>query len=254
MEEKKQHVQVPKMNLKDDHLNNLDPYVYAWIKRFMNNESKQAFPSVQTLCNKTGLYRETITASVDRLEAAGYIKVIRQLGKPNIYVFNDYKKFEIFSYDFLDNQELTPKNKAYLVASQQYMFKSPKTNSGSIKFDTRKFANMINLSLPTMRKQEKELQDKGVLVINPTNQLELIEADGQIIPSTGLYIDERIYNFNNFCNVLALKFLEQDEKIDKNTDDIAVLKDELSDTKTKLAKALQEIENLKNQKEMKIIL
>lgn len=119
-----QHIQVPKMNLKQEGLLITDPYVYACIKKFMNNETKQAFPSNKTLVEISGLNSKTIMASINRLEKAGYFTIKREMGKPNIYTFNDYKQFEIFSYDFLDNPDLTPKEKSYLVASQQFMFKN----------------------------------------------------------------------------------------------------------------------------------
>ena len=92
-----------------------DPYVYACIKKYMNKETKQAYPSIQTLIEITGLNKKTILAAIDRLEKSGYFKVIRRAGSSNIYIFDDYKKFEIFSYDFLDTKELSSKAKSYLV-------------------------------------------------------------------------------------------------------------------------------------------
>ena len=58
-----QHIQVPRMHLKEEGLITIDPYVYACIKKFMNSETKEAFPSNKTLVEVTGLASKTIIAS-----------------------------------------------------------------------------------------------------------------------------------------------------------------------------------------------
>lgn len=202
--ENKQHVEIPSVDLKENGLENIDPYVYACIKRYMNAKTKQSFPSLQSLIKDSQLSKSTIVKSIKRLESAGFIKVIKEFGKSNTYVFNDVKKFEMFSYDFLDKKDLTPKEKAYLVASQQFMFKGEKL--GGITFSSQKLADNIGLSLPTLRKCEQSLEEKGILTKN------LIKRDN----STGLGVYERVYDFDKFANLIALKFYEQDEKLDQH--------------------------------------
>lgn len=51
---------------------------------------------------------------VGRLEGAGYIS-IRNIKKVNHYTFSDINKFEIYSFEFLDNKEISPKEKAYMI-------------------------------------------------------------------------------------------------------------------------------------------
>lgn len=210
-----QHIQVPKMNLRREGLTINDPFVYACIKKFMNNETKQAFPSNNTLVEVSGLNSKTITASINRLEKAGYFTVKREMGKPNIYTFNDYKQFEIFSYDFIDNPDLTPKEKSYLVASQQFMFKNAETMQGKISLSADKFANGIGLSLPTLRKYENSLKEKEVLTTVP------IKRDN----ATGLAVEARLYDFDKILNVIACKFNQHDQQIAQNTHDIKMLQD-----------------------------
>lgn len=221
-----QHIQVPKMNLKTEGLEINDPYVYACIKKYMNQHTKEAFPSNNTLVKVTGLASKTIIASIARLEKAGYITVVREYGKTNIYKFNDYKQFEIFSYDFLDNKNLDPKEKAYLVASQQYMFKNDSTLTGQISFPTEKFAECIGLSLPTLRKYEASLKEKNILSLIPSKR------EG----SSGLPVDIRSYDFQEMVNIIACKFQEHDKAIEQNSYDIKVLQQTVEELQKKLAR------------------
>lgn len=208
-----QHIQVPKMNLKEEGLTINDPYVYACIKKFMNNETKQAFPAIDTLVEVSGLSNKTIVASIKRLEKAKYFTIKREMGKPNIYTFNEYKQFEIFSYEFLDNPDLTPKEKSYLVASQQYMFKNANLLQGKITLSSEKFADCVGLTLPTLRKYEKELKKKEVLTTIPIGRNNW----------HGLAVEARYYDFTKILNVIACKFQEQDQKIEQNSKDIETL-------------------------------
>lgn len=214
MEESKQHVQVPNMDLKEQGLTNSDPYIYACIKRHMNGETKEAFPEVRTIAKESGLNKETIWNSVKRLEAAGYIKIKRAPGKSNTYIFNDYTKFEIFSFDCLDNPELSVKEKSYLIATQQYMFKNTDLMNGNITFTNKELATKIGLSLNTLKKYERSLEEKHILTLVPTQNRD---------PETGLNVYQRVYNFNEYMNIIALKFLETDDKINNHEDRIAAL-------------------------------
>lgn len=236
-----QHVQVPQMHLKSEGLLHNDPFIYACIKRYMNNTTKTAFPSINTIVKDTQLNKQTILNSIDRLSKAGYLQIIKTLGKVNEYKFNDYKKFEIFSYEFLDNPNLTSKEKAYLVATQQFMFKDSESNTGTVKFDNTQFAEAIGLSISALKKREKELQKDNILTLVQSNQKELIQIDNIRIPSTGYNICYRLYDFNEFCNTLALKFNQIDDRVDSVEDKlekalarIAVLETQIQEKQTGL--------------------
>ena len=222
-----QHVQVPNMDLKADGLDIIDPFVYASIKRFMNNETKIAFPSVNTLIRITGLSRPTLTKSINRLSDSGYITIIREYGKANQYLFNEYKKFECFSYDFLDMPELSAMEKAYLVIAQPHMIdKDEISQTGKIHYDQQTFANLMGISLPTLRKIEKHLQELHILKMESTDQKELMLVNATYIPSTGFNLYDRVYSFPAFCNELVFKIQEHDVKLDKHEAEIHQLKEE----------------------------
>lgn len=216
-----QHVQVPNMDLKSEGLTSVDPFVYACIKRYMNGKTHQSFPSMSTLTKDSGLTKPTLIKAVERLEKAGYISVKREFGKSSVYTFNEIKKFEIFSYEFIDNDSLTPKEKAYLVASQQYMFKHPENETGTISFTTQRLAENLGISCNTLRKYEDSLKAKNILSLVP------IKNDN----ATGLPVYERVYQFAEFFNLLALKFQQTDEKLEEHDKAISDVTAELEKIK-----------------------
>lgn len=217
----KQHVQVPIMEINQSLLFS-DPYVYACIKKYMNKTTKQAFPSVATLVKDSGLNKKTILAAIDRLEKEGYIKIEKKHGAKNIYQFNDYTKFEIFSYDFLENPNLSPKAKSYLVILQHEMKKDPVTGIGNIQYNRVQIAEKLGISQPTLRKIETELLDSQILSFTETNTLELMKTPtGEIIPLTGLKNCIRSYDFSVMLNAIALQFLKQGKEI-KETKEITI--------------------------------
>lgn len=244
----KQHVQIPNMNLKEQGLIMSDPYVYACIKKYMNSATNQAYPQVSTIVKDSGLDRKTILKSIKRLEEAKYFTVQKRPGTSSIYTFNDYKKFEIFSFDFLEDKDLTPKEKAYIVAVQQYMFKDSNTNKGQISFTNEDLAEKIGLSLPSLKKYEDTLKDKNVLTLV---RLENIDK------TTGLNTNLRIYDFEKYLNIIALKFKEVDTAIENQNTKIEQLQkevDTLQKTITVLLKEKQLAEMEKKGKLVDIIL
>jgi DNA-binding transcriptional regulator YhcF (GntR family) len=209
------HVQVPTMDLKAEGLANTDPYIYACIKKYMNTSTKQAWPSNSTLTKISGLSAKTVIAAINRLEQAGYISVKREYGKANVYTFNDYRKFEIFSYEFLDRTDLSPKEKAYFITVQPFMFKGDGT--GTITFSTNVLAEKISLSVNTLKKYEQILKDKNLLELVP------IKTDN----ATGLPVYARNYNFEHWTNLVAIKFAEQDDRLNTHEYELKRLKDEV---------------------------
>lgn len=224
MSESKQHVQVPTMDLKAEGLLHTDPYIYACIKKYMNISTKKAWPSNSTLVKISGLSPKTIIDAVRRLETAGYFSVEREYGKSNVYTFNDYKKFEIFSYDFLDRQDLTPKDKALFITLQPLMFKNQEI--GTITYSTKELADKIALSVNTLKKHEAFLRDKGLI------DIVAYKTDN----ATGLPVHLRTYDFEKWSNLIALKFIEQDDRLNDHDHQIKRLEDEIEFLKKELAK------------------
>lgn len=171
MEENKQHVQLPVTVEKSD-LRPKDQLIYLSIKRFMNKDTHQAFPSLEKLKQVSGASIPTIRDSIQKLVDTNYITVTRD-GRKNIYTFNTYKNFEPFSYEFLDNNTLSFNEKSYIVATQQYMFKEEE-GIGKIGYSNRKLADLISMSESSIKRCNTSLKDKELLTYD-------IQKDGTTV-------------------------------------------------------------------------
>ena len=205
MEKNKQFVKVPNTDLAEKGLEMKDLVVYAYLRKHYNNTTKDAFPSFSLLVEESGISKPTLIRSVERLEAAGYIEV-RKDKKVNHYKFSEINKFEIYSFDFLDDKSLSVNDKAYIVCMQPHMFKNPDTSKGKITYSELDIANMLNIDLRTLRKYESHLTegDSPIMTLVPTKKKD---------PITGLAINERIFDFESYNNLIALKFVQTDNRI-----------------------------------------
>ena len=184
----------------------IDVLIYAYLKKHYNNITKDSFPSFQCLADESGISKPTVMKCVDRLNQAGYISIER-IRKVNHYRFSDVNKFEIYSFDFLDDKSISPKEKAYMVCMQQHMYKNPELGIGKVTYSELDIAKMLKIDIRTLRKYETSLQDRDVPIISlvPTKVKD---------PQTGLMVEERIFDFGAYNNLLALKFREIDTKLD----------------------------------------
>lgn len=204
----KRHIQVPNDTC---NLNNVDLVVYAAIKSF-KIKNNPCFPSQETIANKLKLTRPTIKKSIDKLVSEGYITT-KKKGKLTLYEFSKYKKFEIFSNDFLDNGDLDSKIKGYIIGTQQLMFKDIE-GIGKTTVTTKQLANKINISEKTIKRYDKELVDKGLLVLAKTSVKD---------PLTGINQVERIFNLEKLGQAIIWKLKEHDDKINENSNAIEQL-------------------------------
>lgn len=193
-----------------------DKLIYVAIRRYMNRQTMEAFPSYATITKDTGAAAKTIKKCVNNLVNKNYLQTRRE-GRKLIYTFNNKKCFEPYSYEFLDKPNLTFIEKSYIIASQQYMFKED--NEGRIEYTNKELASLIKMPETTVSKCNHSLERKGFLqgASEITKRFQLRELD----------------------QLFIWKFKEQDEKIQKNTDDIELLKKEIKQLKEE-NKALKE--------------
>ena len=193
-----------------------DKLIYIAIRRYMNRQTMEAFPSYATITKDTGAAAKTIKKCVNNLIKEKYLQTRRE-GRKLIYTFNNKKCFEPYSYDFLDKSELSFTEKSYIIASQQYMFKED--NEGKIEYTNKELSSLIRMPESTISKCNHSLEKKGFLqgASELTKRFQLRELD----------------------QLFIWKFKEQDEKIQKNTNDIELLKREIAKLKEE-NKALKE--------------
>jgi len=216
MEHKIQHVQVPNNMCLSHDLEPFDLYVYATIKRFMNNTSREAWPSMQTLKELTNSSQSRIAASISKLNGR-YFDVVYKDGRKKYLFSKRYKTFEPFSNEFLDKQDLTTLEKSYIIALQQYMFKDIQ-DLGKVSFSIKDLASLINMPEWAIYKCDRELQKKGYLDIVKTKNRDF---------DTGLPMTERLFNMELLGQKIIWLLSRNNERIKKNNLQITKLQKDL---------------------------
>lgn len=215
MKEQKQFVIYPhgENSESQPNLTPKDKLIYIAIRRYMNKETMEAYPSYATITKDTKAAAVTIKKCVNNLIREKYLNTRRE-GKRIVYIFNNKKKFEPFSYEFLDRRDLTFTEKSYIVATQQFMFKNENTETGDISYTNRELSELIKMPESTISKNNRSLEVKGLLegASLPTKQFKLRELD----------------------QLFVWKFKEQDEKIQQNTDKIVALEKDNAELKKRV--------------------
>lgn len=185
MEDKKQipHVQVPNY-MGNSSLEPKDQLIYTIIKSY-DNPKHECFPSLQTISKESGASINTIRNSIKRLKEEKYIKTELK-GRKTYYTFNEYKKFEPFSPDFIKREDLTFVTKSYLIATQQYMYKNTE-GIGKVSYPNTTLSAMINMPESTIRKCNRELESK--------NYLQIVKNEARDI-ETGIKTDTKIFELS----------------------------------------------------------
>lgn len=213
----KQHVQLPN-KMGDNDLSPKDQLIYLSIRRFMNSQSKIAYPSLAKISEVSGASINTIRQSIKVLEEKDYLKVIKE-GRSQKYQFNELKKFEPFSYDFLDKSDLTFTEKSYIVASQQFMYTDVE-GIGKIAYSNKELSKKINMSEATISRTNKSLIRK--------NYLTLIKNESRDI-ETGCKTDTKLFNLNDLGQAVIWVLKNHEDRI--------------SDTEIRINKLEQTIES-----------
>lgn len=232
MEESKQHVQVPNNMTEREEINPRDIMIYASIKRYENSKTKEAFPSLDLISEHSGSSKPTIKKSVEKLVKYGYLNV-RKEGRKNVYKFNDYKKFEPFSYDFLDKKDLDQGTKSYVLAAQQFMYKDI-PGFGKVNYSDNKLGGIMNISHNSVAKYNKILEDKGYLSI--------IQTD--LKDDNGLLIKEKVFNLNELEQAIVFTLQNHENRISNNEDLLEQLSKENEQLKKTQDQMLKQIDIL----------
>lgn len=231
--ENNQHVRVPNNMTKQKKVTPKDLVVYAAIKSWISGDSKTCNPSLNAIQSRCGASLNTIRKCIDNLEEAGYITVDKHYKASADYTFTKDIHFEQFSIDCLTDKRYSFTERAYLIASQQYMFKDETTKTGRISYSDAELSQILNMSYNTLRRCQDTLEEKGLLTIQKVK-------DSQ----TGVVKTEKTYSLEDFNRAVAYKIMEHDEQIQS-------LKDELKRQelrhKREISELKEELKNLKPQ-------
>lgn len=194
-----------------------DLLVYCMLRQYEDWNTNDTFVSVATIAKDLNISIPTVQASLKNLEQDGYI-TIGKLGKKNLYHFNPYKKFEGFSQEFLQNNNLTLEEKAYLTALQKIM-RTDDGHTGKISYSNKDIAKMLNISERTVYTLEKSLVSKKFLTI-VNNKMRDLE--------TGCITKTKIFNLKDYGQEIVFILKAHHEQIKQNTKDIHKLEETIS--------------------------
>ena len=213
MEHSQQHVQVPDPIKEHKNLKPIDYLVYANIRRYMNKDTNMCYPSLDTIANDCQCSIPTIRTSIKRLHSEGLIEIIKRKGQSTMYRFKELlKNFERFTPEFLDNKDVTPEEKAYLIGLHSQSFKNE--DYAITTYSNQEIADSLNIPVRTVRNYNKSLQEKQIMTEIATS---LTDEAGFNIPAKAvdmhkigqaiLYINKRVDNHEDRITSLE-KMLE----------------------------------------------
>lgn len=187
----------------------IEKLVYLYLRKYMNEETKEAFPSQSTIAKDSGLSKPTIIKAINGLIKAGYIEKFFYEGRKTHYKFKKLLRFEPFSYMFLENKDIKPLDKAYIIASQEFMFKDI-PGEGKIDYSSKKLGELINMPVRTIRKCNQTLAEQGYLTTKTNNN----------------EVTSKIFDLNKLGQAVIWKLKEHEEVLDDHEDRIAKLEEE----------------------------
>ena len=187
--------------------------VYVAIRYNMNEKTMTAHPSLSTIAHRTGCSIPSIRKIIQQIVEKKYMTIEVKPGMGTIYKFSNEKSFEPFSYEFLDNENLTKAEKLQILCTQQYMFKD--NGVGKISYSDNELAEKTGLNRHTIAKTNQSLMQKGF-----ATQVTLATRD----PETGLISKGTIYHLDEIGQAIVFKLKEHDDRIVKSEEDIESLK------------------------------
>jgi len=219
----------------NEELKPMERLLYMVLARHSNNETGESFPSLETLCKKTGVKdKRTIVNHLKNLESLELIEIKKQMGISNRYYLKNVKSELVTKNDTSNkicNEPLTKNDtrpvtkivpltrlnnktkKQYLVEDENLkidyekirLFWNENTNLPSIKILSNKRKEKIKLRI-------QEVEEKNfLLAINKLNYSDF--ATGKNNSSWKADIDWLITNDTNIVKVLEGKY---DNKIGAN--------------------------------------
>lgn len=213
------HIRVPNDMCKQNNLDPTDVYVYSYLKTYMNGETYEAFPSMETLAKDAGISKTTVNKAIKHLIANGDITV-RKEGRKNIYKFNPLSKnFEMFTYKFMRDVDLTTQQRIYIILTQQHMYKDEE-GFGKMAYSDLELSEQIGLSATTIHRRNKELENKGIIDTGKKDEV------------SGCPIQLKLFDLTKIAqDVLFIKkkLEEHDEKIEENSKTIKILSNKLEE-------------------------
>lgn len=228
---KKPHVQVPDP-VKETKLKPFDKLVYANLRKYMNKDTYECFPTIRRIASECGCTEKRVTNSIERLIEAGDIEKTKRIGRSNVYKFNKLSKnFEMFTNNFLDQKDTTPEEKAYLIGLQSQTYKD-----GGFAMTTKtneEIAEALNIDARSVRRYNKSLKEKQILV----------EMKTAILDSAGYNRTVKAIDLAKVCQAV----LYVNERVDVHETRLNAQEDRITILEKMVSKLMQEKTELEKQ-------
>lgn len=206
-------VTLPNKMTENSELEPKDLVIYLAIKRF-DNPQHECFPSLHKICEKSGASINTVRKCIKNLIDAGYITTEKKMNR-TYYYFDPYKKYECFTFEFLDNPNLSFIEKSYLIADQQYMYINSE-NCGIITYTNREESKLTKIPYRTLMRINKSLKEKNYLQIVDTSAIDL---------ETGCNKDVKVFNLKAMGQNIINPFKKHEDLIQESTRNLQTLKE-----------------------------
>lgn len=216
--------------------------IYVCIRRYMNKDTMKAFPSLDTIAKDSGCSKPTVMKTIERIKQKGYLRTepLRR-GRGTMYIFNNEKSFEPFSYEFLDNKALSKSEKFQILCTQQYMYKND--GIGKITYSDKELCELTGIDHRTLKRNNQSLIKKGYMT-----EIYLQKRDSE----TGLMNKETIYHLNELGQAIVFAIQNHEnriqnieEKMNKRDKDIDLLFKEID----RLKKENEELRGMSHPRE-----
>lgn len=216
--------------------------IYVCIRRYMNKDTMKAFPSLDTIAKDSGCSKPTVMKTIERIKQKGYLRTepLRR-GRGTMYIFNNEKSFEPFSYEFLDNKALSKSEKFQILCTQQYMYKND--GIGKITYSDKELCELTRIDHRTLKRNNQSLIKKGYMT-----EIYLQKRDSE----TGLMNKETIYHLNELGQAIVFAIQNHEnriqnieEKMNKRDKDIDLLFKEID----RLKKENEELRGMSHPRE-----
>lgn len=142
-----------------------DVTVYLMCKLHMNGETREAFPSYDTLKRECEMARNKVITCIKNLANSGFIVIRKKDGKKsNFYYFPPEKeeKFEMIALAFLQNPNLSAREKGYLAILQKYYKVDKDTRTGFVTLTRKEILEVTNVSTSMLTRLESGLTEKEI--------------------------------------------------------------------------------------------
>ena len=169
--------------------------VYVIIKKGMDGTSHISYVNIGTIMAVSNFNKSTILKYLEVIEEKGYFKIVKCGANLhyNSYVFPQEhrdEKFERFAFEMIERPDLTPTEKAYLIALQKHLFIDFESGVGRVSYSDLELCQKIQGSRKKLMEVMKSLKEKGII----TAETEIFKRDKE----TGLRVRQRDFILNNY--------------------------------------------------------